>query len=106
MLAFIAVDGAVLVTALRFVGVPGTHLSYLAVLAALLSLYPLTIFPFAGLGVLDAALIVLVNAENLVDPADLIAAMVIWRAATLLLPLLPGLAALAHWRTRQARSAP
>lgn len=104
MLAFIVVDGTVLVTCLRFVGVPGQYVGYLAVLAALLSLYPLTIFPFAGLGVLDASLIVLVNAEGVADPADLVAAMVIWRAATLLLPLVPGLIALAHWRSRGGRA--
>ena len=49
-----SVDGAVLVACLRFVGIPGAHIGYLAVLAALLSLYPLTIFPFAGIGVLTA----------------------------------------------------
>lgn len=54
MLDFIVVDGTVLVACLHFVGAPGAYVSYLAVLAALLSLYPLTIFPFAGLGVLDA----------------------------------------------------
>lgn len=98
MLGFIVVDGIVLITCLRFVGVPGEQVGYLAVLAGLLSLYPLTIFPFAGLGVLDAALIVLINAEGVADPADLIAAMVIWRAATILLPLLPGLVAISWWR--------
>ncbi|MEP6563350.1 MAG: lysylphosphatidylglycerol synthase domain-containing protein, partial [Nakamurella sp.] len=76
MIAFIVVDGIVLVASLRFVGIPGEQIGYLAVLAGLLSLYPLTIFPFAGLGVLDAALIVLINAEGVADPADLIAAMV------------------------------
>jgi hypothetical protein len=106
MLAFIVVDGTVLVACLRFVGVPGEYVGYLAVLAALLSLYPLTIFPFAGLGVLDASLIVLVNAEGVADPADMVAAMVIWRAATLLLPLLPGLIALTNWRRRGVRVGP
>lgn len=103
MLVFILVDGLVIVTCLRFVGVPGSDIGYLAVLAALLSLYPLTIFPFAGLGVLDASLIVLINAEGVADPADLIAALVIWRATTLILPLLPGLVALTHWRRTKAR---
>ena len=98
MIGFIVVDGIVLITCLRFVGIPGDQIGYLAVMAGLLSLYPLTIFPFAGLGVLDAALIVLINAEGVADSADLIAAMVIWRTATLLLPLLPGLAAITAWR--------
>ncbi len=106
MLGFIFVDGAVLIASLRFVGIPGVHVGYWAVMAALFSLYPLTIFPFAGLGVLDAALIVLVNHEGVTDPADLVAAMVIWRAATLLLPLIPGLATLTFWQRRQTPTKP
>jgi uncharacterized membrane protein YbhN (UPF0104 family) len=102
MLGFILVDALVVVTCLRFVGIPGEDIGYLAVLAAMFTLYPLTIFPFAGLGVLDASLIVLINAEGVADPADLVAALVIWRAATLLLPLLPGLVTLGLWRRRQA----
>jgi putative heme transporter len=102
MLGFILVDAIVVIVCLRFVGIPGEYVGYLAVLAAMCTLYPLTIFPFAGLGVLDASLIVLVNAEGVADPADLVAALVIWRAATLLLPLLPGLLTLGLWRHRQA----
>jgi uncharacterized membrane protein YbhN (UPF0104 family) len=106
MLGFIVVDASVIVVCLRFVGIPGEHIGYLSVLAAVLSLYPLTIFPFAGLGVLDASLIVLINAEGVADSADLVAALVIWRAATLLLPLVPGLAALTRWRARQPGAEP
>jgi uncharacterized membrane protein YbhN (UPF0104 family) len=102
MLGFVLVDSLVLALGLRFVGISNSHIGYLAVIAAVFSLYPLTIFPFAGLGVLDAAVIVLINAEGVVDPPDLIAAMVIWRSATLILPLLPGLVALMLWRRRQA----
>ncbi|HEY5880992.1 MAG TPA: lysylphosphatidylglycerol synthase domain-containing protein [Nakamurella sp.] len=102
MLGFILVDAIVVVVCLRFVGIPGSDIGYLAVLAAMFTLYPLTIFPFAGLGVLDASLIVLINAEGVADPTDLVAALVIWRAATLLLPLLPGLLTLGLWRRRQA----
>lgn len=102
MLGFILVDAIVVIVCLRFVGIPGEYVGYLAVLAAMFTLYPLTIFPFAGLGVLDASLIVLINAEGVADPADLVAALVIWRAATLLLPLLPGLVTLGLWRRRQA----
>lgn len=102
MLGFVLVDAIVVIVCLRFVGIPGEYVGYLAVLAAMFTLYPLTIFPFAGLGVLDASLIVLINAEGVADPADLVAALVIWRAATLLLPLLPGLVTLGLWRRRQA----
>jgi len=102
MLGFVLVDAIVVIVCLRFVGIPGEYVGYLAVLAAMFTLYPLTIFPFAGLGVLDASLIVLINAEGVADPADLVAALVIWRAATLLLPLVPGLITLGFWRRRQA----
>lgn len=104
MLGFVLVDAIVVIVCLRFVGIPGEYVGYLAVLAAMFTLYPLTIFPFAGLGVLDASLIVLINAEGVADPADLVAALVIWRAATLLLPLLPGLFTLGLWRRRQSVS--
>ena len=105
MLVYILVDSLVVLASLRFVGIPGAHIGYFAVMAAMFSLYPLTIFPFAGLGVLDAAMIVLINAEGVVDSADLVAAMVIWRAATLILPLVPGLITLTQWRAREARRA-
>ena len=105
MLAFIVIDGIVLIVSLRFVGIPGEYLGLVAVLAAFLCLYPLTIFPFAGLGVFDASLVVLVNADGTADPADLLAALVVWRAATLLLPLLPGLGAVTLWRRGQVKAA-
>jgi uncharacterized membrane protein YbhN (UPF0104 family) len=88
---------------LRFVGIPGADIGYLAVIGAMFTLYPLTVFPFAGLGVLDAALIVLINAEGVADGPDMVAALVIWRAATLGLPLIPGLIALTLWRSRGNR---
>ena len=105
MLAFVLVDSLVILVSLRFVGIPSHHIGYLAVLAAIFTLYPMTVFPFAGLGVLDAALIVLINAEGTADGPDLVAALVIWRVATLLLPLIPGLISLSLWRAREARRA-
>ena len=105
MLGFVLVDSLVVLVSLRFVGIPSHHIAYLAVLAAMFTLYPLTVFPFAGLGVLDAALIVLINAEDAADGPDLVAALVIWRVATLLLPLIPGLISLSLWRAREARRA-
>ena len=103
MLAFVLVDSLVVVLSLRFVGIPSHYIGYLAVLAAMFTLYPLTVFPFAGLGVLDAALIALINAEGTAYGPDLVAALVIWRVATLLLPLIPGLMSLSWWRAREAR---
>lgn len=100
MLVFVAVDGLVVLLCLRFTGIPSHHIGYFAVLVAIFALYPLTIFPFAGLGILDAALIALLDAEGAVDRPDMVAALLIWRVATLAFPLIPGLFALLGWRAR------
>ena len=101
MFAFVVIDGLVLVLCLRFVGIPYSQAALLTVLAGFFCFYPLTVFPFAGLGVLDASLIALINVEGFIEPADLVAALVIWRAATLILPLLPGLVSFLWWRGTQ-----
>lgn len=98
LLGFILVDGTIVVLCLRFLDVPASELPYLTVIAAFLCVYPLTFFPFAGIGVLDAALIALLDELGTFDQTELVAALVIWRAATLGFPLLPGMVALAWWR--------
>ena len=101
MLGFVVVDGLILVTCIRFVGIPPSELGVLTIMSAFLCVYPLTLFPFAGLGVLDASLVVLLTGVGTVESADLVAALVVWRAATLLIPLVPGLGALLWWRRSQ-----
>ncbi|RIJ71261.1 UPF0104 family protein [Nakamurella silvestris] len=104
MLAFAVVDGSMVVVCLRFVGVPASEVSYAAVLAAFLCVYTLTILPFAGLGVLDASLISLLSVHTDVDQATMVAAMVVWRTATLLVPMVPGLVAFGLWKRRYPAS--
>ena len=94
----IVVDGLIVLACLRFTGLPAGAVPAVAVIAAFLCVFPLTVFPFAGLGVLDAALIGLLNEMAELDQSSLVAGLVVWRAFTLIFPLLPGLLCLTGWR--------
>lgn len=100
-------DAFILLAALRAVGVPADLLPLVWVVGAFLLAYPLTAMPLAGLGLLDAALVV-VFAE-VAGPAvesEIIAGFIVWRVLTLGGPLLLGLAALTHWRWRTREERP
>ena len=101
LLALLLTEGLLLVLCLRFTGVPGSVAPAWAVLAALLVSYPLTALPFAGLGVLDAAIVTILSNENVADPSAIVAALVIWRVGLLLVPLLLGLGSVFIWRRQQ-----
>ncbi len=99
--AMVIADGFILLTALRAVGVPAEALPLVWVLGAFLIAYPLTAMPLAGLGLLDAALIVVyVEVAGSALESEIIAGFVVWRVLTLGGPLLLGLIALAWWRWR------
>lgn len=98
-------DGFVLMAALRSVGVPASALPIVWVLGAFLIAYPLTALPLAGLGILDAALIVAyVDVAGQALEPEIIAGFVVWRVVTIGGPLLLGLAALLAWRWRNKRA--
>lgn len=99
--AMVLADAAILVVALRGTGVPASALPVLDVLAAFLLAYPLTLLPLFGFGLLDA---VLLGALTL-DAGDeheaaVIAALVVWRAVTILGTLALGAASFVWWRWR------
>ena len=102
--AMVVTDGLILLTALRAVGVPADALPVVWVLGAFLIAYPLTAMPLAGLGLLDAALVVAYVgvAGDALEP-EIIAAFIVWRVITLGGPLLLGLGALSAWRWRTRR---
>ena len=94
-------DAFILMTALRAVGVPSDLLPLVWVLGAFLIAYPLTAMPLAGLGFLDAALIVVfVEVAGADLESAIIAGFVVWRVVTIIGPLLLGLLALSVWRWR------
>lgn len=101
-------DATVLLLALRFVGVGPGPLPATLVVGAFLLLYPLTILPLFGFGVLDALLLGwLVTASGPAAEPGIVAAIAVWRVVTILGTLVLGAAALGSWRWRtRAVSAP
>jgi uncharacterized membrane protein YbhN (UPF0104 family) len=97
--AMVLTDGCVVLASLRMVGLDEALVPVLFVLGTFLVLYPLTALPLAGLGVLDAALVV-AYAELAGDAAEpeIVAALVVWRAVTILGTLALGAATFLRWR--------
>ncbi|RMI13246.1 lysylphosphatidylglycerol synthase domain-containing protein [Cellulomonas triticagri] len=94
-------DATVLLLAVRFVGVPADVLPATLVVGVLLLLYPLTILPLFGFGVLDALLLAwYVGAGGAAVEPEVVAATVVWRVVTILGTLLLGALALGVWRWR------
>lgn len=99
--AMLFVDAAILLVALRFVGVDSSALSPLDVWAAFLIAYPLTLLPFFGLGVLDAALAsAWVEIAGQEFEPEILAGLAVWRVTTLLGTLGLGVIALGLWRRK------
>lgn len=101
-------DAVILLVALRTVGVEAEALPVTVVVGAFLLAYPLTLFPLAGLGVLDAVLVAAwTQRAGLEYEPQIVAALIIWRAVSLLVPIGMGAVALIAWRrrTRSASSA-
>jgi uncharacterized membrane protein YbhN (UPF0104 family) len=106
LVAMIGVESGLLVLCVRFVGITPEQIGALAVVAAFLVAYPLILLPFSGLGLLDAAVIATLLLQGGVDPAvepGLVAAFVVWRIATLLIPLVLGALSLLTWRIQTRR---
>jgi len=98
MIGLLVVDAIFLTATMRFMGIPNAELTFAEILAGYLCAYPLTALPFAGIGVLDAALIALYTERGATDEPTVIAALLVWRLATVLLPLLLGMVAYTLWR--------
>ena len=99
LVGMVLADATILLVAVRALGVPAADLPLLEVWGALLLLYPLTVLPLVGLGVLDALLVgALVGVGGELYEADLVAAVIVGRATTILGTLLLGLVSLGWWR--------
>ena len=99
--AMVVTDGVIVLLSLRLVGVDATLLPAAIVLGSFFIYYPLTALPLAGLGVLDAALVVTYTetAGTAAEP-EIVAALVVWRAVTLIGTLLLGALTFGWWRWR------
>ncbi|WP_156253400.1 lysylphosphatidylglycerol synthase domain-containing protein [Pseudactinotalea terrae] len=99
LVGMVLADATILVLSARGVGIPAGTLTALEIIPALLILYPLTLLPLFGLGVLDAVLVgSLTTMAGLAYEADVVAAVVIWRFTTILGTLALGLVTLGWWR--------
>jgi uncharacterized membrane protein YbhN (UPF0104 family) len=104
--AMVVTDGVIVLVSLRLVGVDASMLPLSIVLGSFFVAYPLTALPLAGLGVLDAALIVAYT--EVAGPAaepEIVAALVVWRVVTIIGTLLLGAITFAwwSWQTRTGR---
>jgi putative heme transporter len=103
--AMLAVDLTMLVLCLRFVGVSAAEVSAVEIAIAYLFAYPFTIFPFSGLGIVDAlVLAAVVQAGGSDVEAATVAALLVWRVFTIGGPLALGALSLALWRGEQRRA--
>jgi len=93
------VDATIALLAIRFVGVGSDQLSAVEIIAAFLVVFPLTLFPLQGIGILDAALVAALTTVGGVElEAQLVAAMVTYRVVTLGTPALMGALFVLGWR--------
>jgi uncharacterized membrane protein YbhN (UPF0104 family) len=98
-LGMLAADLLVLVLCLRFVGVGPQEASVADIAVAYAFAYPFTLFPFSGLGVVDALILAsLVPSGDTVLEASVVSGLIVWRVFTVLVPVLLGVLAVASWR--------
>jgi putative heme transporter len=105
--AMLAVDLSMLIMSLRFVGLENSEVPIGAIAIAYLFAYPFTLFPFQGIGIVDALVLATIVDYGGTDvEAVAVAGLVVWRIFTIGGPLALGALGLARWRAEQARSAP
>jgi len=105
LLGMVLCDALVLTLSLRFVGVDATVLTAPDIVGAFLISYPLTLMPLVGLGVLDAVLLAAwTEIAGLEWEPEIVAGLIVWRAFTILGPLILGAGTLLLWR-RQSSAA-
>ena len=98
LIGLLLTEAFFIASTMRFMELPSALLTFAEILAGFLCVYPLTMLPFAGIGILDAALLSLYLERGALDEPTLIAALLVWRLATVLLPLGLGLGTLLIWR--------
>ncbi len=95
----LAADLTVLVLAMRFVGVSAAEVPAVDMAIAYLFAYPFTLFPFSGIGIVDAlVLAAVVETGGIEVEAAAVAALVVWRVFTVAVPIVMGVGAVTAWR--------
>lgn len=106
LVSLVLVDATFVLLSLRFVGVGASDVPAIEVYVAFLCVYPLTLFPFMGLGIAEAVLLatfVGIGGDDI--EAAAVAGLVVWRTMTLLGPVLLGTISMGVWRHGQRKGA-
>ena len=102
LLGMIMADASILLQSLHFAGVDMRSLSIPLVFGTFLTAYPLTILPLAGLGVFDAFLVAAFTAAaGTASEPEIVAALTMWRATTLLGTYSLGGLVTLYWKFRR-----
>jgi putative heme transporter len=99
LIVMVLADATVLLLTLRFVGVSPEQVPTVDVIVTFFIGYPLTLPPLMGLGVFDVVLLgtFMEVGGDALEP-EIVAALTVWRALTLLGPMILGVGASAYWR--------
>ena len=107
LIVMVIADGVLLALSLRSVGVGMSDLPFVSVVGIFLVAYPLTLFPLAGVGILDATLLAaFVEIAGLSLEPDIVAGLLVYRVITLGVPMLFGLVSIAFWRRTNGEKEP
>ena len=99
--AMVLSDACILLLAIRFVGVPAGAVPAYEVIGIFFLAYPLTLPPMMGLGIYDVVLLgaFMEVGGDALEP-ELVAALTVWRAVTILGPVMLGAIVTLVWRRR------
>ncbi|WP_374458036.1 hypothetical protein [Nocardioides sp.] len=99
--AMVLADACILLLAIRFVGVPADQVPAYEVIGIFFLAYPLTLPPMMGLGIYDVVLLgaCMEIGGDVLEP-QLVAALTVWRAVTILGPVVLGGVVALVWRRR------
>lgn len=94
-------DACILLLSLRFVGVSATDVPAYEVIGIFFLAYPLTLPPLMGLGIYDVVLLgAFMELGGAALEPELVAALTVWRAVTILGPMALGGVVMLVWRSR------
>ncbi|MCL2542572.1 MAG: flippase-like domain-containing protein [Nocardioidaceae bacterium] len=99
LLCMLVIDSTMVTLCMRFVGVPSSAVATASIVAGFAIAYPLSVFPFNGIGLIDAAVIGAVTlAGGHAVEAPAVAAMLVWRVFDLGGPMAFGAVSVLLWR--------
>ncbi len=99
--AMVLTDACILLLSMRFVGVSASDVPAYEVIGMFFLAYPLTLPPLMGLGIFDVVLLgAFMELGGAALEPELVAALTVWRAVTILGPMMLGGIVTLVWRSR------